>query len=117
MFLVRFAVLLPYTEAAILEVQRCASLVPLGIPHRNWQEITVDGYTIPKNTVIVANLFSIHRDPRWWTEPEKFDPHRFLDDKMKLIRPDGFAPFLIGKVIDQRKPAHENWSHLKSSQI
>jgi long-chain fatty acid omega-monooxygenase len=62
------------------------------------EEITVDGYTIPKNTVVLANLFSIHRDPRWWKNPEKFDPFRFLDENMKLTRPDGFAPFSIGKV-------------------
>jgi long-chain fatty acid omega-monooxygenase len=91
--------LLPYTEAVILEVQRAASLVPLGVPHKNREEITIDGYTIPKNTIIAANLFSIHRDPRWWKNPEKFDPHRFLDENMKLIRPDGFAPFSIGKLI------------------
>ncbi|OQV22978.1 putative Cytochrome P450 2U1 [Hypsibius exemplaris] len=89
--------LLPYTEAVILEVQRCASLVPLGVPHRARDEITVDGYTIPKNAIIFANLFSIHRDPRWWKNPEKFDPERFLDENRKLTRPDGFAPFSIGK--------------------
>ena len=88
--------LLPYTEAAILEIQRCASLVPLGVPHVNWKDITVDGYTIPKGTMLIANLFSIHRDSRWWKNPEKFDPTRFLDENMKLTRPDGFAPFLIG---------------------
>ncbi|OQV17435.1 putative Cytochrome P450 2U1 [Hypsibius exemplaris] len=88
---------LPYTEAVILEVQRCANLVPLGVPHRSHEDIQVDGYTIPKDTLIVANLFSIHRDPRYWKDPEQFDAFRFLKDDKKLIRPDGFAPFLIGK--------------------
>ncbi|OQV23040.1 Cytochrome P450 2U1 [Hypsibius exemplaris] len=89
--------LLPYTEAVILEVQRCASLVPLGIPHRTNQDITVDGYTLPRGTLVIANLFSIHNDPRYWKNPEQFDPMRFLDADRKLIRPDGFAPFSIGK--------------------
>jgi long-chain fatty acid omega-monooxygenase len=92
-----FAVLLPYTEAVILEIQRCASLVPLGVPHRNREDITVNGFTIPKGTLISANLFSIHRDARWWKNPEKFDPNRFLDENMKLTRPDGFMPFSTGK--------------------
>jgi len=89
--------LLPYTEAMILEVQRCANLVPLALPHRAREDMTIDGYTIPKDTVLIPNLFSMHQDPRWWTEPEKFDPTRFLDANMKVIKPDGFAPFSLGK--------------------
>ena len=81
-----------------MEVQRCASLVPLGVPHRSLEDIPVDGYVIPKDTLIVANLYSIHRDPRYWKNPEKFDPLRFLDENKKLLRPDGFAPFLIGEL-------------------
>ena len=88
--------LLPYTEAVILEVQRCASLVPLGVPHMTHEDVTIDGYTIPEGTVVAANLYSIHRDPRYWKNPEKFDPLRFLDENKKLLRPDGFAPFSIG---------------------
>ncbi|OQV17434.1 Cytochrome P450 18a1 [Hypsibius exemplaris] len=88
---------LPYTEAVILEIQRCATIVPLGLPHRNDEDINVDGFIIPKGTLIAANLFSIHRDPRWWKNPEQFDPTRFLDENSHLIRQEAFVPFLIGK--------------------
>ncbi|OQV22860.1 Cytochrome P450 2J2 [Hypsibius exemplaris] len=89
--------MLPYTEAVILEVQRCASLVPLAVPHSSREDMTIDGYTIPKDTLLIGNLFSIHRDPRLWENPDQFNPLRFLDENMKLTRPDGFAPFSIGK--------------------
>ena len=88
--------LLPYTEAMILEVQRYASILPLGVPRTTTAEMTVDGYILPKGTTVAANLYSIHRDPRWWTNPETFDPTRFLDADNKLIRPDAFAPFSVG---------------------
>ncbi|OWA53859.1 Cytochrome P450 2U1 [Hypsibius exemplaris] len=89
--------LLPYTEATLLEIQRCASLVPLSVPHTTRSEMNIDGYIIPKDTVLLANLYSVHRDPRYWEKPEKFDPTRFLDEKEKLIRHEGFAPFSVGK--------------------
>ncbi|OQV16086.1 Cytochrome P450 18a1 [Hypsibius exemplaris] len=34
---------------------------------------------------------------RYWKNPEHFEPNRFLDSEQKLIRPDGFVPFSIGK--------------------
>ncbi|OWA51966.1 Cytochrome P450 2B19 [Hypsibius exemplaris] len=89
--------LLPYTEAMIMEVQRLGNLATFGLPHRNAEEITIDGFTIPKDSNILANLYSIHTDPRWFKEPFKFDPTRFLDANEKLIKPDGFMPFSTGK--------------------
>jgi cytochrome P450 family 307 subfamily A len=32
----------------------------------------------------------------YWSEPEKFDPHRFLSNG-KLIKPDHFIPFGVGR--------------------
>ena len=88
---------LPYTGAVILETQRCASLSALALPHRCRQDITVNGYTIPQGTMLQANLFSMQRDPRWWKNPEQFDPSRFLDENMELKPPkEGYAPFSLG---------------------
>ncbi|OQV12855.1 Cytochrome P450 2J5 [Hypsibius exemplaris] len=87
---------LPYTDAAILEVQRIGSLVPLG-GRVNFEETTIDGYTIPKGTSIMINLYGVNRDPRYWKNPEQFDPTRFLDENNKIIKPEGFVPFSVGK--------------------
>lgn len=88
---------LPYTEAAIMEVQRYSNSAPVALPHRTQEEIILDGYVIPKDTMIVSNLYSVHHDPRYWKHPERFDPLRFLDANQTLLKPDGFAPFGIGK--------------------
>ncbi|XP_055336541.1 cytochrome P450 2C15-like [Paramacrobiotus metropolitanus] len=89
--------LLPYTEAAILEVQRCASLVPIGVLHQTLADTVIDGYTVPKGTLLAPNLYSIHHDPRYWKNPDKFDPTHFLDASGKVTHPTGFAPFQVGK--------------------
>ncbi|OWA52865.1 putative Cytochrome P450 2U1 [Hypsibius exemplaris] len=81
----------------IFEIQRCGNSAPLGVAHQSREDIQLEGYTIPKDTLIISNLFSIHRDSRYWKNPEKFDPTRFLDADRKLIRPEGFIPFSIGK--------------------
>ncbi|TNN89398.1 Cytochrome P450 2U1 [Liparis tanakae] len=86
---------LPFTEAAIMEVQRLSVAVPLAIPHMASKTTEFRGYTIPKGTVIVPNLWSVHRDPTVWDEPDSFNPARFLDEEGKLIRKECFIPFGI----------------------
>lgn len=39
---------LPYTTAAIYEVQRVADLVPFAVPHETTEAASVSGYHIPK---------------------------------------------------------------------
>lgn len=54
------------------------------------------GYTIPKGTVVLPNLWSVHRDPTVWDDPDTFSPTRFLDKEGKLLRKECFIPFGIG---------------------
>ncbi|XP_074538368.1 cytochrome P450 2U1 [Halichoeres trimaculatus] len=88
---------LPFTEATIMEVQRLTVVVPLGIPHMASETTEFRGYTIPKGTVVLPNLWSVHRDPTVWDDPDTFNPARFLDDEGKLMRKEFFIPFGIGR--------------------
>ncbi|XP_040891246.1 cytochrome P450 2U1 [Toxotes jaculatrix] len=88
---------LPFTEATIMEVQRLTVVVPLSIPHMASKTTEFRGYTIPKGTVILANLWSVHRDPTLWDDPDSFIPSRFLDDEGNLLRKEYFIPFGIGR--------------------
>uniref|UniRef100_A0A8D0CPJ5 Cytochrome P450, family 2, subfamily U, polypeptide 1 n=1 Tax=Sander lucioperca TaxID=283035 RepID=A0A8D0CPJ5_SANLU len=69
---------LPFTEATIMEVQRLTVAVPLAIPHMASKTTEFRGYTIPKGTVIVPNLWSVHRDPTLWDDPRQFQPRTML---------------------------------------
>ncbi|XP_008148480.2 cytochrome P450 2U1 [Eptesicus fuscus] len=88
---------MPYTEATIMEVQRLTMVVPLSIPHMTSAKTVLQGYTIPKGTVILPNLWAVHRDPAIWEKPDDFNPNRFLDDQGQLIKRETFIPFGIGK--------------------
>ncbi|XP_039395961.1 cytochrome P450 2U1 [Mauremys reevesii] len=88
---------MPFTEATIMEVQRMTVVVPLSVPRMASATTVLRGYTIPKGSVIVPNLWSVHRDPNIWERPDDFQPTRFLDENGQLIKREMFIPFGIGK--------------------
>ncbi|XP_021488969.1 cytochrome P450 2U1 isoform X5 [Meriones unguiculatus] len=57
----------------------------------------LQGYTIPKGTIVLPNLWAIHRDPAIWEKPDDFCPNRFLDEQGRLLKRETFIPFGIGK--------------------
>ncbi|TKS85280.1 Cytochrome P450 1B1 [Collichthys lucidus] len=75
---------LPYVMAFIYEVMRFTSFIPLTIPHSTTTDTSIMGYTIPKNTVVFINQWSVNHDPTLWSNPETFDPERFLDENGTL---------------------------------
>lgn len=53
----------------------------------------IGGYFVPKGSQVVITQYALHRDPRFWTDPDRFNPDRFLTDK---INRNAFLPFSIG---------------------
>lgn len=52
-----------------------------------------DSLTIPKGQKIVIPLHSLHYDPKYYTDPEVFNPERFSPEE-KAKRPNGtYLPF------------------------
>ena len=47
---------LPFVEAALLEVMRFKTLIPLALPHRTLCETKVEEYSIPDNVVVRASF-------------------------------------------------------------
>ncbi len=88
---------MPYTEATIMEVQRIATVAPLGVPHRASEDTTLHGYTIPQNAIVMSNIWAVHHDPEVWKEPDLFLPERFLDGSTLKKYPDEYLPFSVGK--------------------
>ncbi|KAH9936845.1 cytochrome P450 [Epithele typhae] len=71
---------LPYVAAWLRELTRWFSVAPLGVPHAVTADDDHGGAHVPKGSTVVANLYSILRDPRKFPEPETFRPERFLSD-------------------------------------
>ena len=90
---------LPFLEATIAEILRYSSLVPLLFPHSTTTDTTLSGYFIPKDTVIMCNVWSMHRDQKQWNSPFRFDPTRFLDSEGNYVCPAtlSYMPFGAGR--------------------
>lgn len=89
---------LNYLNAVIMETQRLASIVPLSLLHLCSENVTLNGYTIPKGTYIVPNLDSVLHDKTiWGKDAMSFKPERFLDSTGKLQDREELIPFGIGR--------------------
>jgi cytochrome P450 len=88
---------MPYTEAVLLEVQRCASVVPLSVIHRATDNAVLNGYKIPKDTLVLPNLYAVHHDEKLYPDPNSFRPERFINEQGQVIKPDWLIPFSVGK--------------------
>ncbi|CAG9839079.1 unnamed protein product [Diabrotica balteata] len=60
------------------------------------EDITIDGYRLPKGILINIHLFDVHRNEKYWPDPEKFDPDRFLPENCVNRHPLAYIPFSAG---------------------
>lgn len=67
----------PLLDATFREILRLYPSAPL-LPRRAVVDEALLGYTIPANTTVLVMPWLLHRHPRYWPEPTRFDPHRHL---------------------------------------
>ncbi len=86
---------LPYTEMVVAESMRM--FPPAWAVSRLAIEDAVIGeWLVPRGAVVVASQAVTHRDPRWWPDPDRFDPLRFTPEE-KAARPKlAYFPFGAG---------------------
>ena len=84
---------LGYVERVLAESMR---LFPpaWGIGRRAVADHDVGGYTVPAGGLVAMSPYVVQRDPRWWPDPLRFDPDRFLPEA-RAARPR-FAYFPFG---------------------
>jgi cytochrome P450 len=70
---------MPFTESFMWEVLRHACVAPLTLPHSATSDVTIEGYFVPQNTIVLANLYSTAWDPAVWGDPQNFRPERWLN--------------------------------------
>ncbi|XWS59555.1 hypothetical protein CRYUN_Cryun08bG0132200 [Craigia yunnanensis] len=75
---------LPYLKAVIKETLRLHPPLPFLVPHMAMTSCKMLGYTIPKETQILVNVWAIGRDPNSWDDPLVFKPERFLELNNKM---------------------------------
>jgi cytochrome P450 len=57
----------------------------------------VMGYRIPKGRLTFVSPYLTHRDPKYWPEPERFDPDRFLPENARRRPKHAYIPFSTGQ--------------------
>lgn len=56
----------------------------------------VSGYFIPEGTIVAVSPWSLHRNPRYWENPEGFDPERFAAAEVEKRPRCAYLPFATG---------------------
>ncbi|GFR15027.1 cytochrome P450 1A2 [Trichonephila clavata] len=90
---------MPFTEAAITELMRWRTIVPLNLMRYTLQASELNGYYIPKNSHILLVLWAVDNNEKLWgTDVNEYKPERFLSEVgRKVIKPEYAIPFSVGK--------------------
>ncbi|XP_048238893.1 leukotriene-B4 omega-hydroxylase 3-like isoform X1 [Haliotis rufescens] len=86
---------LSYLACVIKEGMRLHCPVPF-IQRQLTQPTTIDGTTLPKDTVCTVHLLNLHHNPEVWEDPWEFKPERFFPENMKDKDNYAFVPFSAG---------------------
>ncbi|KAI7868411.1 cytochrome P450 [Spinellus fusiger] len=70
----------PYMISVQREIMRLYPLSPYGNPHIAEKDFIVNNYKIKKGTVLISDMYSMHRNPDVYPDPDKFIPERFIKD-------------------------------------
>lgn len=85
-----------FAEQCFHESMRLHPPVPM-MMRRTIRDIEIDGMRVPAHTVLHMPTMINQRDPRWWTDPERFDPDRLAPPRSEQRRhPMCFHPFGSG---------------------
>ena len=85
---------LEYTQRIINEVLRRNP--PLILMRRAREPVVLAGVPIPAGTEVAASQHTLHRDPRWFPDPYRFDPDRWLPERAAALPKGAFIPFGAG---------------------
>ncbi|KAJ8759812.1 hypothetical protein K2173_009913 [Erythroxylum novogranatense] len=91
---------LHYLKEVIKETLRLHPPVPLLLPRQSRETCVVNGYEIPGKTTLMINAWALGRDPKYWSDAERFIPERFEDGRLDFKGQNfEFIPFGAGRRI------------------
>jgi cytochrome P450 len=83
---------LTYTEKVVREAMR---LYPpaWGVARTALKDCEIAGFRIPAGANVVMSQWVMHRDPRFYSDPEKFDPDRWSPENTQRLPRFAYFPF------------------------
>ncbi|KHJ87323.1 unspecific monooxygenase [Oesophagostomum dentatum] len=91
---------MPYTSAAIQEIQRRANIIPLNVLHKTIRDTSVGSVKVPGNTFVIGHIQHVMAHSPVYKEGKEFRPERFLMDDGVTANKEAveqLCPFSVGK--------------------
>ena len=85
-----------YTRMVIQETMRLFPPI-WGLIRIAANDDVIEGHQIRKGDKAVICTYVMHHSPKYWEEPEKFDPERFAPERAKKRVKYSYLPFAAGK--------------------
>nr|XP_043617129.1 cytochrome P450 78A5-like [Erigeron canadensis] len=110
---------LPYLQSIVKETLRVHPPGPL----LSWARLAIHDtqvgpHVVPAGTTAMVNMWSITHDERVWSEPEVFNPERFLKEDVAIMGSDlRLAPFGAGRRVCPGKAMGLATVHLWLAQL
>ncbi|MFH9425792.1 cytochrome P450 [Streptomyces sp. NPDC017529] len=86
---------LTYLDMVLKESMRLFPPGPYGA-RETTEDLALGGYEIPAGTTVFYPFWAVHMNPRYWPEPERFVPERFLAREVAGRPRLAYVPFGIG---------------------
>lgn len=86
---------LKYTERFIFETNRLFPLGPI-VVRSHEDDIKLDDCVLPAGSSSVLMIIHTHRSEKYWPNPLRFDPDRFLPEEVAKRHPYAYVPFTGG---------------------
>lgn len=84
---------LTYTERVVKETLRLYPPAVALFMRQALEDVEIAGYQLPKNCLVQIFQYVCQRDPRWFADPERFDPDRFLPERQQGLPQFAYFPF------------------------
>ncbi|EDW10215.2 cytochrome P450 4p1 isoform X1 [Drosophila mojavensis] len=87
---------LKYLERFIKETLRLFPPVPIIGRQTSEETVLPNGLILPTGSQIIMHVFDLHRNPKYWDQPDVFDPDRFLPQNSVKRHAYAYIPFSMG---------------------
>jgi len=87
---------LAYLGQTLKETMRLRPPAAALLSRQAIEDVTIGGWRVPRGAMVRITPYAVHHDPRWFPEPERFDPDRFAPERAEQMPRGAYLPFGAG---------------------